>query len=142
MGPNNIQNKRHTLRAQNQRQEKEHPMSSLIMMWLVLQMTSDWPYADIWVIHNHSCEAFSYNFCSHLQYKVDCESTQQSILGFLKILGTETKILNVKSTDWETNLCTDHYWNWDIHDHKEDHGVVIAASLLWVTESPFIRAFF
>lgn len=66
-----------------------------------------WWRDDVWVIHNGSCEAFSCDIFHIYNKTLTVMSTQQSVLGFQKMLGTETKILNVKSPSWETNTCPD-----------------------------------
>lgn len=86
-----------------------HPWSWSLMV-LLLKVT---------VVHvSHSPVTFFFHIYN---VKLIVISTQQSGLGFQMIPWTETKILNVKSTDCETNLCPDHYWNWGIDSRKEDH---------------------
>lgn len=88
--------------------EKEHPTSSLITFTDVSASEDGkrW-HDDIWVTHNGSCEAFSCDIFLIYNITLTVMSTQQSVLGFQKMLGTETKILNVKSPSWETNMCPD-----------------------------------
>lgn len=107
-----LQSKGTHWRHKTRGREKEHPISSLIM---VADGAASEGYSS-------SCESFSCNFFFHIyNVKLIVISTQQSGLGFQMIPWTETKILNVKSTDCETNLFPDHYWNWGIDSRKEDH---------------------
>lgn len=106
--------------------EKEHPTSSLITFTDVSASEDGkrW-HDDIWVTHNGSCEAFSCDIFLIYNITLTVMSTQQSVLGFQKMLGTETKILNVKSPSWTCVQILLKLWYWQQHWRAWGHHCIL-----------------